>query len=155
MNQTAAYEFNMVNLIKDLRAEFGVPDLPVSIPAAGFDGFNNAEAGRTPVRPIPWVDYPPEWKINTNCVVDNQCRRLDIILSQLAAGNATRHPELGGHVIATETRQFWRDPQFSPNQGQGCEYLTASRGVRAAARLRSSPRLAAAPNEPALTPHSH
>jgi hypothetical protein len=121
MNQTAAYEFNMVNLIKDLRAEFGVPDLPVSIPAAGFDGFNNAEAGRTPVRPIPWVDYPPEWKINTNCVVDNQCRRLDIILSQLAAGNATRHPELG-HVVTTETRQFWRDPQFSPNQGQGYHY---------------------------------
>ena len=119
MNMTAAYEFNMVNLIKDLRAEFGVPDLPVSIPAAGFDGFNNAEAGRTPVRPIPWVDYPPEWKINTNCVVDNQCRRLDIILSQLAAGNATRNPELGGHVVSTETRQFWRDPQFSPNQGQG------------------------------------
>ena len=119
MNQTAAYEFNMVNLIKDLRAEFGVPDLPVSIPAAGFDGFNNAEAGRTPVRPIPWVDYPPEWKINTNCVVDNQCRRLDIILSQLAAGNATRHPELGGHVAAAETRGFWRDAQFSPNHAEG------------------------------------
>jgi len=54
-------------------------------------------------------------------VVDSQGRRLDIILSQLAAGNATRHPELG-HVVTTETRQFWRDPQFSPNQGQGYHY---------------------------------
>jgi len=47
---------------------------------------------------------------------------LDIVLSQLAAGNATRHPELGGGVVATETRQFWRDSEFSPNKGQGYHY---------------------------------
>ena len=32
------------------------------------------------------------------------------------AANATRHPELGGHVIAEETRDFWRCGQ----QGQNC-----------------------------------
>ena len=44
------------------------------------------------------------------------------MLSQLAAANATRHPEMGGHMRAMETRQNWRDPQFSPNQGQGYHY---------------------------------
>lgn len=32
------------------------------------------------------------------------------------AANATRHPELGGHVIAEETRDFWRCGQ----EGQNC-----------------------------------
>ena len=40
------------------------------------------------------------------------------MLSQQAAANATRHPELEGHVIAMETRGFWRDPQYSPNARQ-------------------------------------
>jgi hypothetical protein len=119
MNQTAAYEWNMVNLIKDLRAEFGVPKLPVSISAAGFNGFNGAEATRTPVRPIPWVDYPPEWKINTECSVDNQCRRLDIVLSQLAVANATRHPELGaGTVTDSETETKSTRPEHIENQSR-------------------------------------
>jgi hypothetical protein len=119
LNQTAAYETNMVNLIKDLRAEFGAPALPVSIAAAGFDGFNGAEATRTPKSDTPWVDMPPDQKVHTTCATDNGCRRLDIVLSQLAAGNATRHPDLGGHVRTMETRGFWRDAEFSPNRGQG------------------------------------
>ena len=39
LNQTAAYEANMVNLIKDVRAAWKKPTLPVTIAASGFDGF--------------------------------------------------------------------------------------------------------------------
>ena len=122
LNQTAAYETNMVNLIKDLRTEFNDPALPVSIAAAGFNGFNGAEATRVPKSDTPWIDMPPDQKVHTTCSIDNGCRRLDIVLSQLAAGNATRHPDLGGHVRAMETRGFWRDAQYSPNRGQGYHY---------------------------------
>ena len=120
--ETAAYETNMVNLVKDLRDEFGDPALPVSIAAAGFNGFDNAEATRFPKSDLPWVDMPPAQKVHTSCTIDNGCRRLDIVLSQLAAGNATRHPDLGGHVHTSETRGFWRDAQFSPNRAQGYHY---------------------------------
>ena len=122
LNETAAYEANVVNLIKDLRVHFGDPALPVSIAAAGFNGFNGAENTRFPASSVPWIDMAPAEKIGTNCKIDNGCRRLDIVLSQLAAGNATRHPELGGHVRTMETRGFWRDAEFSPNRGQGYHY---------------------------------
>jgi hypothetical protein len=32
-------------------------------------------------------------------------RRLEIIQKQFDAANASRHPELGGHVVAEETRK--------------------------------------------------
>lgn len=38
LNQTAAYETNLVNLVKDVRAEFGNPTLPFSVAASGFNG---------------------------------------------------------------------------------------------------------------------
>jgi hypothetical protein len=123
LNMTAAYEWNMVNLIKDLRTEFNSPTLPISIAVAGFDGFNGAENARHPPLPVPWIDATPSEKIGTDCSpLDHGCRRLDIALSQLAAGNSTRHPELNGHVSVMETRGFWRDPQYSPNQAEGYHY---------------------------------
>jgi hypothetical protein len=122
LNETAAYETNLVHLIQDVRAEFGSPALPVSVAAAGFDGFNGAETTRIPKSTTPWVDMDPYDKIHTSCAVDNGCRRLDIVLSQLAATNATRHPELGGHALTSETRGFWRAPEFSPNPSQGYHY---------------------------------
>jgi alpha-galactosidase len=42
-------------------------------------------------------------------------RRLEVIAAQFAAANATKHPELNGHVQAEETRDFWRDPFYSPS----------------------------------------
>lgn len=117
LNDTAAYETNMVNLIKDLRKEWSKPSLPVSIAVSGFDGFYNEEATRTP-KGCWWNGD----KIGCNCANDRGCRRLDIVLSQFAAANATLHPELGGHAIAMETRGFWRDAQFSPNSGQGYHF---------------------------------
>lgn len=123
LNQTAAYEANLVHLIRDLRAEFGDPALPVSVAVAGFNGFNGAEATRTPKSATPWIDMAPADKIHTTCSVDNGCRRLDIALSQLAATNATRHPELGGHAVTSETRGFWRAPEFSPDPREGYHYF--------------------------------
>ena len=57
-----------------------------------------------------------------NCANDRGCRRLDIVKSQFNAANATRHPELGGHVVTMETRGFWRDAKYSPNHGQGYHF---------------------------------
>ena len=58
----------------------------------------------------------------TNCANDRGCRRIDIVLSQFAAANATRHPELGGGVTTVETRNFYRQPEYSPNKGQGYHF---------------------------------
>ena len=117
LNETAAYETNMAHLITDLRKEWDVPTLPVSIAVSGFGGFNGEEATRTPKGC--WWDGD---RLGCECANDRGCRRLDIILSQFAAANATRHPELNGHVVAMETRGFWRDPQYSPNPGQGYHF---------------------------------
>ena len=43
---TAEYESNMVNLIKDLRKEFGNPKMAVSIPVSGFDGWMQGNTRR-------------------------------------------------------------------------------------------------------------
>jgi hypothetical protein len=118
LNQTAAYEANMVHLIRDLRAAWRAPSLAVSIAVAGFDGFTGEEATRAPAHC--WDDGSD--KTTCNCAGDRGCRRLDVVLSQFAAVNATRHPELNGHAIAMETRGFWREARFSPNKGQGYHY---------------------------------
>ena len=94
-------------MIKDVRKEFGNPKMAVSIPVSGFDG---------------WMQTSP--------------RRLGIIKAQFDAANATRHPEVSavsaghgavarnrtgcceqlcGHVIAEETRDFWRCGQAGEN----------------------------------------
>eukprot|EP00039_Didymoeca_costata_P003751 m.69485 g.69485 ORF g.69485 m.69485 type:complete len:420 (+) comp12058_c0_seq3:143-1402(+) len=80
------YETNMVNLIKDLRKAFNNSKMAVSIPVSGFDG---------------WGQHIP--------------RRLGIINAQFNAANASLHPELGGHVIAEETRSFWRNISTDPS----------------------------------------
>jgi hypothetical protein len=118
LNDTAAYETNMVNLIKDVRKEWNAPQLPVSIAVSGFDGFYDEESTREPKGC--WDDNSS--KITCDCKNDRGCRRLDIVLSQQAAANVNRHPELEGHVIAMETRGFWRDPQYSPNARQGYHF---------------------------------
>ena len=40
------YEFNMVNMIKDVRKEFGNPKMAVSIPVSGFDGWSQTQPRR-------------------------------------------------------------------------------------------------------------
>ncbi|MBK8974648.1 MAG: hypothetical protein IPM29_01855 [Planctomycetes bacterium] len=84
----AEYEQNLVHLIRDVRAEFGVPDLPVAVATVGFDG--HAMSGAF----------------------------LQILQAQLAVGDPERHPELAGTVASVDTRDFWREIDESPaNQG--------------------------------------
>ena len=85
---TDEYEQNMVNLISDLRKEWKSPNMAVSIPVSGFDGWDQKNA-----------------------------RRLGIINAQFGACNATRHPGQH-NCVSEETRSFWRDFANSPvNQG--------------------------------------
>eukprot|EP00928_Gymnodinium_smaydae_P018462 TRINITY_DN17022_c0_g5_i1.p1 TRINITY_DN17022_c0_g5~~TRINITY_DN17022_c0_g5_i1.p1 ORF type:complete len:152 (+),score=33.74 TRINITY_DN17022_c0_g5_i1:61-456(+) len=85
---------------------------------SGFGGFYDEESTRKP-KGCWWNGD----KLGCNCYKDKGCRRLDIILSQFAAADEILHPELGGHVIAMETRSFWRDAQYSPNRGQGYHFF--------------------------------
>jgi hypothetical protein len=88
-NFTASqYEANMVDLIKDIRSEFGKPALPVSIANTGISGASASGS------------------------------LLTMLEGQLAVGNATLHPEFEGNVSSSDTRDFWRESSVSPrNQG--------------------------------------
>ena len=81
VNMTAEYETNLANLIRDVRTDLGVPNLPVSIGVSGFNG----------------------WK-------DDHGRRDAIIAAQLAVANSTKYPEFAGTVATAETRGFARPP---------------------------------------------
>jgi len=78
------YEQNLVNLIKDVRAEFKVPDLPVVIATVGFGGYNMADKFRR------------IWE------------------AQMAVADPQKHPEFAGTVATVDTRPFWREPDDSP-----------------------------------------
>ena len=75
------YEFNLANLIRDVRTDLGVPHLPVSIGVSGMSGF----------KPNP--------------------RRDEIIAAQFSVANATLYPEFAGTVASVETRGFRRPPR--------------------------------------------
>ncbi len=81
---TAEYERNLVNLIKDVRAEFKVPRLPVVIATVGFDGQKMGE------------NY------------------LQIRQAQMNVADPARHSELAGTVLTVDTRDFWRSVEESP-----------------------------------------
>jgi alpha-galactosidase len=78
------YEANLVDLIHDLRAEFGQANLPVSIGATGQGGS-------------------PSGTIQTT-----------VINAQLAVANPALHPEFAGTVFTRDTRPFWRASTVSP-----------------------------------------
>jgi alpha-galactosidase len=144
LNQTAEYETNLVNLIKDLRKEWKSPQLPVSIAVSGFDGFDNEEASRHPKGC--WDS--DSTKTECDCTNDRGCRRLDVVLSQFGPGVATRHPELGGHVSAMETRGYLRDAEFSPNKGQGYHWYHNAETAYLLGKAMASGMLVASGHEP-------
>jgi len=78
------YEQNLVNLIKDVRAEFKVPDLPVAVATVGFGGYNMADKFRR------------IWE------------------AQMAVADPQKHPEFAGSVATVDTRPFWLEPDDSP-----------------------------------------
>jgi hypothetical protein len=113
---TAEYEFNLANLIRDVRTDLNAPDLPVVIGVSGMGGYNPGDA-----------------------------RRDAIVAAQFAVANCTKYPEFEGTVASVETRSFLRPPMpDSPgNQGyhwnNNCEtYWLIGQGMgEAMARLLS------------------
>lgn len=123
LNCTAAYEQNMVNLIADVRTAWRTPSLPVSIATAGFLSPADSQAEEVSRAPKGcWRDGGIGGKLRCNCAQDRGCRRLDVVLSQIDATNATKHPELDGHAVTVDQRPYHRESQYSPNHGQGYHY---------------------------------
>lgn len=86
------YERNLVALIKDLRKDLGVKDMPFVSANTGMRGWDLPERYRAKV----------EKHVN----------------AQLAVGDAKKYPEFAGNVAGVETRDFARTNEQSPsNQG--------------------------------------
>ena len=90
-NMTSEYEYNLANLIRDVRHDLGIPNLPVSIAVSGFEGYANKT-------------HP-----SRDAIVD----------AQFAVANATKYPEFAGTVSAVQTRGFERDPRPDSPGTQG------------------------------------
>jgi alpha-galactosidase len=78
------YEKHLVNLIKDLRKEFKVPDMKAAVATVSFHGFN----------------LPENWK--------------GVHAAQMAVGDPKQHPDFAGNVTSVDTRPFWRPAECSP-----------------------------------------
>jgi hypothetical protein len=90
-NMTKEYEYNLANLIRDIRIDLDTPNLPVSIGVSGMSGWKDSDSGR----------------------------REDIIAAQFAVGNETLYPEFKGTVKSVETRSFFRTPYSFSGQSPG------------------------------------
>jgi alpha-galactosidase len=75
----AQYEVNMVNLIKDLRKEFGVPAMPVVIGNTGM------------------------------AVASTDTQALALITAQGNVANPSKYPEFAGTVSTVDTRPFYSE----------------------------------------------
>jgi fibronectin-binding autotransporter adhesin len=82
---TAEYEANMTNLIKDIRTEFGVPNLPFVI---GTTSMAN---------------------------VDSSSQALQLVAAQKAVANPTLHPEFAGTVATIDTKAYDYGTDASPS----------------------------------------
>jgi hypothetical protein len=100
-NMTKEYEYNLANLIRDIRIDLDTPDLPVSIGVSGMNGWQNK-------------DYDSDSDEN---IYDTT--REDIIAAQFAVGNETLYPEFSGTVLSVETRSFFRTPYDDPDDPDG------------------------------------
>jgi alpha-galactosidase len=78
------YEKHLVNLIRDLRKEFGTPAMPAVVATVGFGGMD-MEPG-----------HFMTWE------------------AQMAVGDPRQHPEFAGNVASVDTRPFWRARGESP-----------------------------------------
>jgi len=87
VNQTYnnEYETNLVNFIKDIRADLNAPDLPFVVANTGMSGWGEPHH-----------------------------RALSLMLHQKNAVDPSRHPEFAGNTGFVETRDFWRDASVSP-----------------------------------------
>jgi hypothetical protein len=106
---TAEYERNLANLIRDLRIDLGVPNLPVSIGVSGMMGYHQQQNDA--------YDYDNNnsdtnnnTNTNTSSLVRPDPRRDELVAAQFAMMNASKYPEFVGTVEAVETRGYARDP---------------------------------------------
>ncbi|MCF7731378.1 MAG: hypothetical protein K9N23_06815 [Akkermansiaceae bacterium] len=76
MKRTAEYEADLVNLIKDLRAEFKVPKLPIVIATTGMS------------------------------LVDIDPTGMELIAAQTAVSDPGKYPEFAGTVVSVDTMPF-------------------------------------------------
>lgn len=78
------YEKHLVNLINDLRMEFGAPEMRAVVATVGFSGME-----MDPGHFLTWE-------------------------AQMAVGDPEQHPEFAGTVASVDTRPFWRSRGESP-----------------------------------------
>ena len=106
---TAEYEDNLVHLIQDLRVAWQSPDLPVCITVPAFPTVQQPGGARSC-----FGSMAASGLCKRKCQLHHkQCRRMEVVMSQHAVANTTRHPELQ-HVVSMETWSFWREPKDSP-----------------------------------------
>jgi alpha-galactosidase len=86
------YERNLVALIKDLRKDLGVKDMPVVVANTGMRGW----------------ELPERYRAKVEKHVE----------AQLAVGDPKKHPEFKGTVAGVETRGFARTKEQSPSGQQ-------------------------------------
>jgi alpha-galactosidase len=87
-----AYENNLVHLIKDLRTDLGVSNMPFVIANTGMGGWNIPETA------------PYKKKVE---------KLMDV---QLAVADATKYPDFKANVAGVETRGFQRTAEESPSK---------------------------------------
>jgi len=80
----AEYEKHLVNMIKDVRAEFKAPNMLAVVATVGFGGHRMGEK------------YVP------------------ILNAQMAVSDPKKHPEFAGNVRSVDIRDFWREVDESP-----------------------------------------
>ena len=86
------YERNLVALIKDLRKDLGVKDLPFVCANTGMRGW----------------DLPDRYRAKVEKHVE----------AQLAPGDAEKYPEFKGNFVGVETRDYARTAEQSPSGQQ-------------------------------------
>ena len=94
INQAAVdvYEQNMVNFIKDMRKDLGVPKMPFVIANTGMGGWDIPETARY------------KKKVEKH------------MAAQLAPADPKKYPQFAGNVAGVETRDFWRPRDASPSK---------------------------------------
>lgn len=91
-NAVDVYERNLVALIKDLRKDLGVKEMPFVVANTGMRGW----------------DLPDRYRAKVEKHVE----------AQLAVGDPKKHPEFKGTVAGVETRDFARTKEQSPSGQQ-------------------------------------
>ncbi len=86
------YELNLANFIKSLRKDYNAPNAKFVLATIAFGGWKLAGPGKT------------------------------IAEAQLAVSDPKKYPEFAGNVKTVEARDFWREPDVSPNKRQGHHY---------------------------------